>query len=88
MFRYSNVMECPKSAGFPTFIKDLAWELNLKIDIEVEESGFIFKRQKIRFRVTGESKEKMEQFVTAVLRSVEDYEQHISRTRHISGYGI
>lgn len=88
MFRYSNVVECPKSADFPAFIKDLAWGLNLKMDVEVEESGFIFKRQTVRFRVWDESKEKLEQFVSTVFKSIEAYQQQVCRTPSLSGYGV
>ena len=86
-FHYSNIMECSKSAEFPKFIKNLAWELNLKLDIDVDESGLIFKRQTTRFKVTSESKERIETFVRSVNGSVDDYQNRISNVG-ISGYGI
>lgn len=86
-FHYSNIMECSKSAEFPKFVKNLAWELDLKIDIEIDESGLIFKRQTTRFKVSGASREKVEIFARAVNGAVDDYQNRISNVG-ISGYGI
>lgn len=86
-YYYSNIMECLKSAEFPKFIKNLAWELNLNIHIETDETGFIFKRQTTRFKVSDESEEKIKNFVNALHTAVDDYEQQINRCG-ISGYGV
>ena len=73
-YTYSNVMECSKHAEFPKYIKELAWKLNLKLQMEIEESGLIFKRQVTRFRVDGE-KDIVENFVKNLNDAVDDYEE-------------
>jgi hypothetical protein len=86
-------MKCSKSAEFPKFIRDAAWALDLKIDVETDETGFIFKKQTIRFKVSDESKEKVEKFVNTVHKAIDDYQQHMSSisgygTSNVSGYGV
>ena len=78
LWHYKNIMECSKSAEFPKFIKDLAFEMGLALEIDVDESGWIFKHQTIRFKVTDNSQEKVERFRQQVLASVEQYEEQLS----------
>jgi hypothetical protein len=84
VYRYSNIVECAKSAQFPSFIKDLAHELNLQLEIDVEESGFIFKRQKIRFKIMSFNKQTVEKFMHVLHNAINDYQ---NRVTSISGCG-
>jgi hypothetical protein len=85
VYRYSNIVECAKSAQFPSFIKDLSHELDIKLEIDIEESGLIFKRQKIRFKVMSTNKQIVEKFINVLHNSVNDYQ---NRLGSISGYGV
>lgn len=89
LYSYSGIVECSKSAEFPKFIRNLAWELNLKLEIDIDETGWIFKKQTTRFKVIGE-KEKVMSFVSSVNESIADYQSRVSRPgiSGVSGYGI
>jgi len=85
VYRYSSIVECAKSAQFPSFIKDLAHELDIKLEIDIEESGLLFKRQKIRFKVMSPNKQKVECFMHKLHNAINDYQ---NRLTSISGYGV
>lgn len=75
MFNYKNVIECPKSADFVPFIKNLAFLMDVQISVDIDESGWIFKTQNIRFEATDESLEKITKFKKSVEDSIEQYQQ-------------
>jgi len=51
--QYKNWIESPKWASVPLFIKNLAFDLDLELQIEVDK-GFI--RETTHFKVNGEDK--------------------------------
>jgi len=80
-YHYKNTIKVPKSANFVPFIKNLAWEIGIKLEIDMDETGWLMKTQHIRFIVTGEESE-ITMFVNRLHASVDDYQQ---RTTSICG---
>lgn len=72
-YQYSNTISCPKSADFEPFVRDLAWVLELELELEKNETGFIFKTQHFRFRTKSTSQEKIESFRRQLESAVADY---------------
>ena len=74
MYEYKSTITGPKSADAVPFIKNLAWELGLKLEIDVDETGWLFKTQHIRFKVIDkEDKKCIEMFISRLCASIEDY---------------
>jgi len=60
IWNYKNrITNISKSTNCVSFIKNLAYEIDIKLDIEVEEFGCIFKKQNIWFKVIDEDKDKV-----------------------------
>jgi len=78
--KYSCVV--PKSSGFISFLKDLAFSYDIKLDLDYDEVGFIFKTQNVRFKASCENEDKLDKFISNLGASIEDYKEQIS---HISG---
>jgi len=78
IWKYKNTIECPKSANFIPFIKNLAWELGLKLNLDFDETGWIFKQQHIRFEVNSEDESQVQMFVNRLCGAVEDYQSRVN----------
>lgn len=63
-------VEAPKFANVPTFLKNLAWQLDLNIDIEVDKGFF---RETVRFKVEGDE-EKVRKFASVFNKAAEEYQ--------------
>ena len=78
-YYFKNQITCPKPAEFPIFLKTLCWKNDLKLEIDIDESGWIFKQQHIRFKIESDSKEKLEAIQKQILESVEDYQNSVNK---------
>ena len=63
----------PRWAGVSTFIKNLAWELDLECEVEVDKGWFC---ESGRFKVTGNS-EKLELFKKYYDNSMDNYNKEV-----------
>ena len=73
-WNYKNkITNISKSANCVSFIKNLAFNLNIKLDIDVDDFGWIFKKQNIWFSVTDESKENIEVLIDTLELAMEEY---------------
>ena len=63
-------VEAPKFANVPTFLKNLAWQLGINIEIEVEK-GWL--RETVRFKVEGEET-KVKKFISVFNQAAEEYQ--------------
>jgi hypothetical protein len=63
-------VEAPKFANVPTFLKNLAWQLGINIEIEVEKGWF---RETVRFKVEGEET-KVKKFFSVFNQAAEEYQ--------------
>lgn len=63
-------IEAPKFANVPTFLKNLAWQLGLDIEIEVDK-GWL--RETVRFKVEGEE-DKLRKFKVVLDESLQEYQ--------------
>jgi len=66
---YRNIVEGPRWAGFPSAIKDGAFQEGLDLKIDVEK-GLL--TEKVRFSVTGETPN-VERFRRNLLACVREY---------------
>jgi hypothetical protein len=66
---YRNIVEGPRWAGFPSVIRDGAFQENLDLTINVEK-GFL--TEKVRFVVTGEAPN-VERFRRNLLACIKEY---------------
>lgn len=67
--RITSYAEVPRWAGFPTFIKNLAWKLGLDCTVEVDK-GIL--RETVRFKVEGYGY-KLEKFAKILQDSMDEY---------------
>jgi hypothetical protein len=63
-------VEAPKFANVPTFLKNLAWQLGLNIEIEVDK-GWL--RETVRFKIEGEEA-KVKKFTFVFNQAAEEYQ--------------
>ncbi len=63
-------VEAPKFANVPTFLKNLAWQLGVNIEIEVDK-GWL--RETVRFKVEGDE-EKVKKFASIFNKAAEEYQ--------------
>jgi len=63
-------MTAPRFARIPSFMKTLAWELGVTLDIDVDK---FFLRETIRFQACGDS-EKVERFADALNKAIDEWE--------------
>lgn len=63
-------VEAPKFANVPTFLKNLAWQLGINIEIEVDK-GWL--RETVRFKVEGEEA-KVKKFISVFNQAAEEYQ--------------
>ena len=75
--RFSSVCEAPRWANVPSFLRDQAWNLGLKIEVEVDK-GWI--RERVRFRIEGEP-EKVNEFLSRFKEAGEQYNSQIPAPR-------
>jgi len=77
-WHYKNIVECPKSAEFLSFARDCAFDLGISdITFETEESGWIFKHQKIRIHAFSVDRNKIEIFAATLDNAFKDYESQL-----------
>ena len=72
---YKGGYEAPKRAGTASFIKDLAWKLDLECTIDVDEGGF-FRPERGRFKIEG-SKNRVFEFVEMFETAGNDYNERL-----------
>lgn len=65
-----SMIEAPRWAGASKFIKNLAWELGLELQIEVDK-GFI--RETVRYKVSG-TESKLRNFQRIFEQSCAEYQ--------------
>lgn len=63
-------IEAPRFANGPTFLKNLAWQLGLNIEIEVDK-GWL--RETVRFKVEGEEG-KLRKFKVVLEEALQEYQ--------------
>ena len=63
-------VEAPKFANVPTFLKNLAWQLGIDIEIEVDK-GWL--RETVRFKVEGDEM-KVKKFISVFNQAAEEYQ--------------
>jgi hypothetical protein len=63
-------VEAPKFANVPTFLKNLAWQLGLNIEIEVDKGFF---RETVRFKVEGDE-DKVRKFASVFNEAAKEYQ--------------
>ena len=68
--KYKSSMTAPRFARIPSFMKTLAWELGITLDIDVDK---FFLREAIRFQVCGDS-EKVKRFADALNKAIDEWE--------------
>jgi hypothetical protein len=66
-------VDCPKSADFPRFIRDLAFKMDLNIEVKIKEFGFIFKKQRVEFEVFSTRNESIFNFKQKLVESMDEY---------------
>ena len=64
-----TVVTCPRWAAFPTALRDLAWQFDLELDIQVEKHII---RETVRFKVEGKD-EAIARFASILKETIEDY---------------
>jgi len=67
-----SCVEAPKFAYVPTFLKNTAWQLGLKIEIEVDK-GWL--RETIRFKVEGDEN-KLKTFKINLEKAIQEYQRN------------
>lgn len=65
----TSTCAAPRWAKVPSFLRDQAWTLGLKIEVEVDK-GWI--RENVRFRVEGDA-EKVKEFAARLEQAGNEY---------------
>lgn len=64
-------IEAPRWAGASKFIKNLAWELGLQLQIDIDKGFFT---ETVRFKVSG-TESKLKQFSNTYANSISHYQR-------------
>jgi len=77
MATFRDIIEAPRWAGVQKLIRDLAWEYNLKLDLQVDK-GWL--RETVRLSVEGDD-QKVINFKRYLYASLEYYQRRVEGKR-------
>ena len=66
---WSYVLEAPRFAKFPSWLKDAVWGTDMKLEMEVDK-GWL--RETVRFKVTGPQAQ-LDRLMSAFEETLDDY---------------
>ncbi|MCK9428980.1 MAG: hypothetical protein M0R17_03080 [Candidatus Omnitrophica bacterium] len=73
-YKYSCII--PKSSKFIPFLKELAFDYDIKLDLDYEETGIIFKKQHIKFKLSSENEENINKCIKTLDESIESFKDY------------
>lgn len=82
-WHFRNYIEAPKSANAHSKLLKLAAECGIDIETETAETGLIFKKQTVFFKVSSPEKNRVETFAESFTSGCDEYNSSIP-----SGFGV